>query len=170
MPLLLEHICLAAPLPDKQLAQGGTPQRNPVPRCIEGDGRDALPRNAEGVDVAELGQLRAGLDRESCDLGMVGIAQDAELQQPPAGGRAQLPCCREFKKMLRVWLLARLRSYRGRWGQHPGMLCNAHKMLRALTWLRLCRCRATSRAMSRAASSAGWLLRVWLMFKLGSRR
>lgn len=40
VPLLLQDVALAAPLPDQQLPQGGTPQRNPVPPLAEGDGVD----------------------------------------------------------------------------------------------------------------------------------
>ena len=56
--LLAQHVALAAPLPDQQLAQRGAAERQPVAARAECRRRDPLARHAQRVHRRKCGQLR----------------------------------------------------------------------------------------------------------------
>ena len=81
--LLLHDVGLALPLPDEQLAQTGTSQRDPVAGGVDGHRADLLVRDLERVDQVDVGHL---VQQE----GAVAVAGDEQLPPRVVRRRRQL--------------------------------------------------------------------------------
>lgn len=57
MTLLFEDVGFRLPFPDEELAQLLSAECEPFAGWVDGDGGDAFLRDAEGVDVGEVGHL-----------------------------------------------------------------------------------------------------------------